>query len=1054
MKKNNLLKNSIHLISILSALLITISCENIYEQNNSEKKQVASESKTYLSVQVQTSSKGRTVNPVYVTGPEDFSSFTLTGYFEEETEPSLIISQPSYSDFQAETTTREITAGNWIFIMEAVVESNSITYKDRISAAIKKGESNFVTFNLKPTGDAGISITMTLEDNTGIDKVIATLRNLNDETVDSKEFDISTKTGADRNITYSKTPVTPDTYKILFEFFAGTNQVKPHQGNDPTPINQWESYVKVVEGVTTSDTINLNFNSVYTITYQDKDGNEINFANESLSGYSGIAITKYSVRSDFDLPVCTPPENSRQVFAGWTTKLNGDLSDANAIKKITKGTASNLILKPYFADPVIYVSGTGDDSVHGFNSTYPLESVDKACEIIKTVGYENLDWTIKINGDVTGPHTGTNKAGSRDLTNDYGMSTVPSTVTTEHAKSITLIGANDLVSGVPQDMINRGLRIISGAGGSDTGVALSIQTSVPVTIKQLKLTNGNNSTTNPSSEAVYNTGGGLCIASGATVKLTDGVMISHNTATYGGAISNAGTLFIYGNVVLGDDTKTTPASGYDEGNSSNYGSSCGGGIYNKGKLYLGYSDYISDTENTPVEWSGSITYNFSPTGGALYNTNGGEVIMKTGTLKYNTHGNSGAGGGAVYNIGSFTMEGGSIEHNKSIGKHGAGVFNAYDNTKGTGIFNFAGGEIKGNNATFSYGTASSGGGVYNTGIMYMYGNAVVGDSSAGSEATSSNDCSNFASCYGGGICVSGSNAKLYMGYKSYTSETVNETEPLSGGIYYNYVSYDTSVGGGGLAIKDNGTVVMHSGTITNNGALKNGAGVYVDSDGFTICGTPEISGEIWNANSRTLNIGDNLATLTDGILKLTPTADTGKTLYYDNQPVIKLTSGAAAAGVTLANVIPKFTITPLVTTATGQTTNWYIDETTGIIKRKSSSGTSTSLDVGTADIVVYRNGYGFTPPISATDTTGTICLDVKKVAGKDYSSSTMTLVWTFDGEILTRDSMPEGVSFRYSSNDCQIDIDSSKLDTGSYDVSVEATYNGELYSFTTQIIKN
>ncbi len=911
---------------------------------------------------------------------------------------------------------------------------------------------NTVSFEVKPHGDfGGFSLSLDLSEDTNVDKVKITLKTLQGNLVEEPKEVILSEL-PQRRIEYSKNDIEdadnrlePGTYHLLFEFFANT---------DPTPINQWESYICIIAQAITTAEINLNFNTVYTIDYVDETGNSI--SDWEAYNFSGTVITKYSARSNFTFPVLY---KDGFIFQGWYETVNGT---ETKVSKINKGTSGNKTLKAKFIETVLYVSGMGYDNTapdsqghfgDGTESS-PFETVNRACEYIISNGTPYAEWIIYIMGDVTGPNNSGKKAGQRTSSSDYAMTSIPETLTIEYAKSITLEGKTGLDSdNIPQDMINRGLKTISGGSGSPTGVALTIRTEVPVTIKNLKLANGYNSTTNNSSEAVYNIGGGLCIAAGASVCLEDGVMISHNTATFGGGIYNAGILYVHGSTVIGDPSKTTPASGYTGDNCSNYGSSYGGGIYNTGKLYLGYS-----SENTPAEWNGSIVYNFSPTGGAIYNTKDGEIIMNSGTLKYNTNGGSGAGGGAVYNYGLFTMKNGSIQHNKSNDTVGGGVYNGYNNSDGAGIFTFAGGTIASNTVSSSHSQTGYGGGVFNKGIMYVYGEAVIGDASKAtgvSAPDSSDNCSNFAAGYGGGICVQGT-GKLYLGYKNYTSETVNETAEWSGGIYYNYSANSGSAytGGGGLAVKDSGTVIMNSGTIAKNNSLKPGTDVYFGSNGFTIGGSAKIFGEIYQYSSYTLNIADSLSQMEDGVFKLTPTSDDGKTKYYDNQPIIKLTDAAKITGVLLSDVIPKFSITPLITTSTGQTTNWIIDESTGKMKIKTSAGNTASFDIGAADIVVYRNGYGFTSPISATDTTGTITLDVKKVAGVDFSNSTMSLVWTFDGEVLTRDSMPEAVSFRYNTNDRQIDISSGLLSKGSYDVSVEATYNGVKYSFTTQIIKN
>ncbi len=770
-KVRKLVRGSVFILSVL----MFFSCENFL--NHTEKESGTSNDKTYLSINLKKAASVRTVYPEAI-DIDSLKNFKLSGIPESGSTEVELASATLKEDFPEKV---EVTPGKWIFTLSAelfdAATGTTISYSDTVTININRGTANNVSFELKPqlSGNGGFEITINLTPSSRLDKVRVTLTTLAGNIIETKYLEIPTPTNPDDpvEVTYSKNNISdeneslePGSYHLLIEFLAAkVSNASESSADDWLIVNQWESYVCVVSQKISMTTLSLNFNELFTITYKNSEGSTITDFRE------GLAITKYSRGSSFSLP---RPNIPGKVFLGWKKEGTSEL-----ITEIQSSDHTDFILIAETTDPILYVSGTGDETNSGFTETEAVESIDKACESIIANGDADKEWAICVMGDVTGPYRDNlnngetpRKAGERRYTRDYNISTIPSSLTSEHAKSILLIGYNGIgENGIPKDKLNRGLREISGASGSPTGATLSVQTEVPVTIKNLLLTNGYNSTTNPNTnnDTTYNIGGGLYIGEGATVHLTDGVVITHNTATNGGGVYNAGTLYIYGSASIGEPTRSVPASGYDEGNSSNYGSSCGGGIYNTGNLYLGYSSI-----DTPAEWTGSIIYNFSPTGGAIFNKKDANVFMNNGTLKFNTHGNSGAGGGAVYNYGSFTMTGGTIEHNQSNGKHGAGFFNAYDNNSGTGIFNFSGGTIKGNKANWVYGTACSGGGVYNAGIMYMYGNAVIGDSSATTAATSSDDCSNYASCYGGGICVSGNNAKLYMGYKSYTSDTENE----------------------------------------------------------------------------------------------------------------------------------------------------------------------------------------------------------------------------------------------------------------------------------------
>ncbi|MCR5764560.1 MAG: hypothetical protein K6G09_01150, partial [Treponema sp.] len=565
----------------------------------------------------------------------------------------------------------------------------------------------------------------------------------------------------------------------------------------------------------------------------------------------------------------------------------------------------------------IYVSGTGNDTEGDGTETNPFETVDKACQSIISQGTKNTVWTIYIMGDVTGPHEGSNKAGERRYTKDFGRTLIPADLTLEHAKSILLTGYNGLDENEnPKDKINRGLQEIGGAGAAYTGTVLVVATEVPVTITNLLLTGSKNDSTNNSDDSYHQKGGGLHITEEATVTLSDGTLISGNDAKYGGGVYNAGRLYLIGKACIGDRSATTVANGYVSNGKCSNEYSYGGGVYNTGKLYLGYEKYVSERENTPKELEGGIYYSFGydAHGGGIYNK--GTTVMNSGTIAYND--GAGGAGGVHIQSGSFTMTGGSIHHN-STGGNGGGVYVAEE-----GIFVFSDGTISANWAT------GNGGGVciYSSsttaGKMFMYGNAVVGDASQTSAPTS-REGANASATMGAGIYVSG---KLYMGYKSYTSETENELSELTGGIFYNYNTNEKyNSGGGGLYISSasNGTdtnanVRMNSGTIANNSAEKGGAIYISGGSSIVLSGTASIPSGLHNKNdiyslSYPVYVKDSLINITEeNPAYITPSSDEGKTKYYSSEPVIKLALNAAIES--LDEVKDKFAITPLTATAT------------------------------------------------------------------------------------------------------------------------------------------
>lgn len=972
------------------------SCMNLFEQEIQSHEEISADGKTYLNIICSTTTpSSRTIFPQALTA-ESLSDFTLKGIMEGTDKEVIFFNAADYTTIPSKIT---IDAGIWNLNLSA--KYSSILFMDAKKVEIVPGSNNPANFVLKATETyGGYEIVFDLSGTENVTYAQAVLKAVKIEgtfepvtekygTIEGAQpFTNDKKMILKRDLADPESRIQSGLYLLSVGFYADVN--------DTTPINNWENYIAIKEGYKTEASFNLAFNDVYSITYQDLDTGEAEIA-------SGLLIRKYSARSSFTLPVIrktSAGDHQGDLCSEWI-----DFDTGNSISTIKAGTTGNKVLTPHYRS-TLFVSATGDDTNGTGSYDNPLLTIDGACDKILENGAVDKEWSICIDGEVTGRHTSGN----------YGRTEIPSTITTSYAKSILLMGYNGLENdGTPRDMINRGLNSHNTTSATDTGTVLAIATPVPVTIKNLKISNSRNNSSNGSSDPYHQKGGGISIAEGATVTLSDGVLIIENTASYGGGVYNAGTLYINGSAVIGDKSANEIAHGYDAGNSVNYGSSGGGGIYNTNKLYLGYSNYLSESENTPEEWTGGIYYNYTIAGGAIYNTNAGEIVFNSGTLKFNASGGSGSGGGAIYNYGSLLMKGGIIESNKANSTSGGGILNSSNTTNGPAYFTFAGGTIKGNQTTGS----GRGGGVYNSGVMYVYGKALIGDKYASGRAGSSSECSNYSENYGGGLFVAGSdtdnvNGKVYLGYKSYTSESENEPESWTGGIYYNY----SNVSGGGLGTDGKAKVIFNSGTIANNGAAKKGNGIYLYTDNFVLCGNPVISNENENTrqdilyfSSKTLKIGDSLSNIPANHLYIIPNHNEEKTKYYDTQAVIALTEGAQAAGLSIADVKNKFVIEPLEAAANGVITQWYIKDDGKVAQNISNlyvsatgSDSNDGLTLSTAlasisaavskmndpskDYTIYLNGEVTGPQyIKDTSTTQKIQAGSIRIEGKNTSNN-------------------------------------------------------------------
>lgn len=253
-------------------------------------------------------------------------------------------------------------------------------------------------------------------------------------------------------------------------------------------------------------------------------------------------------------------------------------------------------------DAPIYVAGgestrqvctsDGSESGNGTKSA-PFATIEQAVNAISALNVRD-EYSIYIDGEISDAQT------------------IPVSFTSDKASSLTIQGA----SGNTSDSLT----------GSDAGSfsVLTISSPVPVTIKDLKITGGNN----------IGFGGGINMISGSTVTLENGALI-------------------------GGTSGSTAAS--DTEHSANYAAK-GGGIYSEGNLTL--------------KNGSAVTYNYAfgnddenaGGGGGIY-CNGGSLTIEAGA-KVNLNGTYNFGGGISIKGTAFSMTGGEVCNN--ISNSGAG----------------------------------------------------------------------------------------------------------------------------------------------------------------------------------------------------------------------------------------------------------------------------------------------------------------------------------------------------------------------------------------------
>ena len=248
----------------------------------------------------------------------------------------------------------------------------------------------------------------------------------------------------------------------------------------------------------------------------------------------------------------------------------------------------------------IFIGGdNANDDNTGLTVNSPLATIAAAASKMNDVN--NTNYTIYVNGTLT------------------GMQSLGGNLNGKAAK-ITLCGLN----GNSTDILD----------GNNSGTVLTINTTVPVTIKNLKISGGN--ATN---------GGGIYCSAGSDVTLDNGAKVAGNIAQEKG-----GGVYVDGKVISNDTIR--------------------------GKLTINKLADISDNNVVVVHSSGDD-------GGAGVYVNYGMMLLNGGEISNNYHGTSSGNsftsttvngrGGIRLQYAIFTMRDGKISGNKS-GHMGGNIF--------------------------------------------------------------------------------------------------------------------------------------------------------------------------------------------------------------------------------------------------------------------------------------------------------------------------------------------------------------------------------------------
>lgn len=297
--------------------------------------------------------------------------------------------------------------------------------------------------------------------------------------------------------------------------------------------------------------------------------------------------------------------------------------------QVTKAMAQGYGLTDIYVD-----SSAADNS--GSGAFYaPKKTFAAAVAMLQD---DTKNYTIHINGTLA--ETATSTVAHR----------IPSSIS---AKSLTICGVNSPVDGVPTDAL-------SGGGSRET---LYIAKTVPVTIKNLKITGGRAEkgggiradiyncvltlaegayiTGNESTDKSY--GGGGVYFDGAELIMLDGAVIADNTANGGDdSVKACG-----GGVYLCSGKKFTMYGGVIKHNSA---TGYGGGVYVKSATFTMADGVIGDASMETPASSDSLRSNWAAQGGGVYLCGSGSTVdaffyFTGGTIAYNY---ALLGGGGIY----------------------------------------------------------------------------------------------------------------------------------------------------------------------------------------------------------------------------------------------------------------------------------------------------------------------------------------------------------------------------------------------------------------------
>lgn len=472
----NIFVNRIKLFAAAVSLLLICSCSDDFSGTVQDKNYPSKDGKTYLCLSAALSPEARSIAP----GASDYdvtqlTNLVLTGKLSSESgDETQLASASNYTAIDGKNIPVS-GAGNWIFTLTA--DLNGVPFNGTVEKEITVGSVNTLTFTLKAEQNQGgmeITFKFTGSSTEASDyKVLAKL--LNSEKTVVIETKIFENAEADPSAVIAcSTDTTNTTFYVVYSHSASDTESSLGEGTyylvfevydnrtgEKVPLNTSRNFVRVDKGITTTGELSLTLNEVYSITYNYNEGEEL--------AADAVMILNYSRKSEgIKLPLMV---KDGYEFKGWYE--NADFSE-DPVQELPLGTTGNLTFWARFIEidepeepeepeeNTFFVSSEGSETNTGLTKSQALNSIEAAINKIKDADNKGADWTIKIADTLTG---------AQEIAD----------ISEKDAASLTICGTgvNDDY-GIPEDEIK----------SDNEEPALKINCSLPVTVKDIKITKG------------------------------------------------------------------------------------------------------------------------------------------------------------------------------------------------------------------------------------------------------------------------------------------------------------------------------------------------------------------------------------------------------------------------------------------------------------------------------------------------------------------------------------------------------------------------------------